>query len=70
MLLEEGRAGNPKMMSVGLHCRLVGKPGRAAALKSFLQYVSTHSDVWVATREEIALHWRKEFPFKINGNLG
>jgi peptidoglycan/xylan/chitin deacetylase (PgdA/CDA1 family) len=63
VLLEEGREGNPKMMSIGLHCRLVGKPGRAAGLKKFLEYVSQHPDVWVATREEIAIHWRKNFPF-------
>ncbi|KAJ3091607.1 hypothetical protein HK102_014093 [Quaeritorhiza haematococci] len=54
----------PKMMSVGLHCRLVGKPGRAAALKKFLDYVSQFDDVWVATREEIARHWHQNHPPK------
>ena len=47
----------PKMMSIGLHCRLVGRPGRAAALARFLDYVQSHSDVWVARRVDIARHW-------------
>jgi len=59
LLLEEGRAGSPKMMSVGLHCRLVGRPGRALALQKFLEHVQGQDDVWVATRGEIAEHWRK-----------
>ncbi|KAI8999997.1 putative polysaccharide deacetylase family protein [Gaertneriomyces semiglobifer] len=63
VLYEEGEAGTPKMMSIGLHCRLVGKPGRAAALQRFMEYVKS-KDVWVATREEIAQFWRKEFPVK------
>jgi len=57
-LIDEGRAGAPKMMSVGLHCRLVGRPGRAAGLKRFLEYVnSLGDDVYVCTREKIANHW-------------
>ncbi|MGO4705749.1 allantoinase PuuE [Microvirga sp. 2MCAF38] len=47
----------PKMLSVGLHCRLVGRPGRAAALARFLDYVASHDDVWVAKRIDIARHW-------------
>ncbi|KAI8820463.1 uncharacterized protein EV422DRAFT_496895 [Fimicolochytrium jonesii] len=62
MLYQEGVEGTPKMMSIGLHCRLVGKPGRAAALQRFLQYVKSKEGVWIATREEIAKFWRKEFP--------
>jgi putative urate catabolism protein len=54
----------PKMMSVGLHCRLVGRPGRIAALKRFLEYVKSHEDVWFAQRIEIARHWQNEFPAK------
>ena len=54
---KEGRRGSPKMMSVGLHCRLVGRPGRAAALMRFLDYVLKHERVWVPTRLEIAQHW-------------
>jgi peptidoglycan/xylan/chitin deacetylase (PgdA/CDA1 family) len=62
VLLEEGRAGAPKMMSVGLHCRLAGRPGRAAALRRFLDEVAGHPEIWVATRREIARHWAARFP--------
>jgi peptidoglycan/xylan/chitin deacetylase (PgdA/CDA1 family) len=56
VLYAEG-ATSPRMMSVGLHCRLVGRPGRAAALMRFLDYVSKHDRVWVPTRLQIAQHW-------------
>lgn len=56
-LYEEGRDGSPKMMSVGLHCRLVGKPGRAAAIRRFIEYVQTHDKVWIPRRIDIARHW-------------
>jgi putative urate catabolism protein len=62
MLYEEGAAGAPKMMSVGLHCRLAGRPGRAAALARFLDYVRERDKVWVARRVDIARHWRKVHP--------
>ena len=52
----------PKMMSVGLHCRLVGRPGRAAGLIKFLDYVAEHDRVWVATRRDIAQHWCNTHP--------
>jgi OHCU decarboxylase len=55
-LYAEG-AEQPRMMSVGLHCRLVGRPGRAAALARFLDYVTGHDSVWIATRLDIARHW-------------
>ncbi|TCT37621.1 allantoinase PuuE [Martelella mediterranea] len=62
-LYEEGREGMPKMMSVGLHCRLAGKPGRAAALKRFLDYVLNHDKVWLPRRVDIARHWHeKHYP--------
>jgi len=51
-----------RMMSIGLHCRLVGRPGRAASLARFLEYVQGHKDVWLTTRGEIADHWRAENP--------
>ena len=51
-----------RMMSIGLHCRLVGRPGRAASLARFLDYVQGHKDVWLTTREDIAKHWRAEHP--------
>ena len=50
----------PKMMSVGLHCRLVGRPGRAAALTRFLDYIAAQDKVWVTTRLDIARHWHRE----------
>lgn len=49
----------PKMMSVGLHCRLAGRPGRAAALARFLDYIADHEQVWVCRRIDIARHWHK-----------
>jgi len=58
----EGVAGAPKMMSVGLHCRLVGRPGRAEALQRFLDHARTRGDVWFATREQIADHWAATHP--------
>jgi len=60
-LYAEGETA-PKMMSVGLHCRLVGRPGRAAALARFLDYVQSHDRVWVATRLDIARHWVRTHP--------
>ena len=54
----------PKMMSVGLHCRLIGRPGRAAALARFLDYVRSRDDVWVARRIDIARHWLATHPWK------
>jgi putative urate catabolism protein len=56
-LYAEGEAGAPKMMSVGLHCRLVGHPARAAGLARFLDHVVRFDDVWVARRLDIARHW-------------
>ncbi|MFL5192699.1 MAG: allantoinase PuuE [Microvirga sp.] len=55
-LYTEGET-SPKMMSVGLHCRLAGRPGRAAALARFLDYIGSHENVWVARRIDIAHHW-------------
>ncbi|MEF2553033.1 allantoinase PuuE [Aurantimonas sp. A2-1-M11] len=63
VLYAEGEAGQAKMLSIGLHCRLVGRPGRAAALARFLDYVQSRPDVWVARRIDIARHWRERFPF-------
>ena len=59
-LYEEGKT-NPKMMSVGLHCRIVGKPGRIQALKKFLNYIKKHKNVWVCKRADIAKHWIKNY---------
>jgi OHCU decarboxylase len=62
ILYAEGAAGSPKMMSIGLHCRLVGRPGRAAALARFLDYARGHELVWFATRLDIARHWAARHP--------
>ncbi|MFN2529220.1 MAG: allantoinase PuuE [Candidatus Baltobacteraceae bacterium] len=56
VLYREGKTA-PKMMSVGLHTRLAGRPGRAAALERFLDHVSRHEDVWICRRVDIARHW-------------
>jgi len=63
VLYAEG-ATAPKMMSVGLHCRLVGRPGRAAALARFLDYLRGHDKVWLARRIDIARHWISTHPYK------
>ena len=62
-LYEEG-AERPKMMSVGLHCRLVGRPGRFASLKRFLDYVLKHDKTWVCRRVDIARHWHARHPYQ------
>jgi len=61
VLYAEG-AESPKMMSVGLHCRISGRPGRFAALEQFLRYVRSHDDVWICRRIDIARHWHSEHP--------
>ena len=55
-------AEGSRMMSVGLHCRITGRPGRAAALARFLDYVAEHNDAWVTRRIDIANHWRIQHP--------
>jgi len=59
-LYAEGKH-SPKMMSVGLHCRLIGRPGRIQSLKKFLDYVLKHDDVWICKRLDIAKHWIKNY---------
>ncbi|MFA6157803.1 allantoinase PuuE [Mesorhizobium sp.] len=63
-LYAEGKAGRPRMMNIGLHCRLVGRPGRVAALKRFVDYVKSHDKVWLARRIDIARHWQENHPYK------
>jgi putative urate catabolism protein len=66
VLYEEGDPAGlnrPKMLSIGLHCRLVGRPGRAAALARFLDYVQSHDKVWITRRIDIANHWHATHPF-------
>ncbi len=63
VLYAEG-ADLPKMMSVGLHCRIIGRPGRAASLARFLDYVLGHEQVWICRRVDIARHWHTTHPFE------
>jgi putative urate catabolism protein len=63
VLYAEG-ADHPKMMSVGLHMRLMGRPGRAAALARFFDYVERHAHVWVCRRIDIARHWIEHYPYR------
>lgn len=62
-LYAEGKT-TPKMMSIGTHCRIAGRPGRTAALERFLNYAKSHADVWFARRVDIARHWHAQHPFK------
>jgi OHCU decarboxylase len=61
-LYAEGQVGAPKMLSIGLHCRLVGRPGRAAALKRAIGYIAGHEGIWFASRLQIAEHWAERHP--------
>jgi len=63
VLYEEGHT-SPKMLSIGLHCRIIGRPARLKALERFIDYVNQHDDVWVCTRRQIAEHWLAHFPPK------
>ncbi|MNT44213.1 hypothetical protein D3C72_1807300 [compost metagenome] len=63
VLYEEG-AEAPKMLSIGLHCRLIGRPARLAALKRFIEYAKSHDQVWFTRRVDIARHWHATHPYK------
>ncbi|WP_372839334.1 allantoinase PuuE [Phaeovulum sp.] len=63
-LYAEGVQGQAKMMSVGLHCRLVGRPGRVQGLARFLDHAQRHEGVWFATRGQIAAHWAAQHPYQ------
>ena len=54
----------PKMMSIGLHCRLIGRPGRIQSLRRFLDYILKYNDIWICKRIDIAKHWIKNYPLK------
>ncbi|WP_341898457.1 allantoinase PuuE [Ferrovibrio terrae] len=64
MLYKEGGDGAPKMMTIALHARLIGRPGRAAALARLMDYIQGHDKVWIAKRIEIAEHWKTVHPYK------
>ena len=61
-LYAEGMEGAPKMMNIGLHCRLAGRPGRSAAIRRFIDYAKSHDRVWFARRIDIARHWQRLHP--------
>jgi chitin deacetylase len=63
-LYAEGEAGAAKMFSIGLHCRLIGRPGKIAGLQRFLDYAQSHPGVWFPRRIDIAEHWKKTHPHK------
>ena len=62
-MYEEGCNGEPKVFTIGLHSRLIGKPARFKALRELIDYIQSHDAIWFATREEIARHWQKTHPF-------
>ncbi|MGD9864070.1 MAG: allantoinase PuuE [Pseudodonghicola sp.] len=62
VLYAEGQAGTPKMMNIGLHCRLIGRPGKLAGLKRFIDYIGEFEDVWTPRRIDIARHWAETHP--------
>ncbi len=66
MLCREG-ASEPKLMTLGLHDRLIGRPARAAGLERFLDYVLEHDEIWIATGEQIARHWIEHHPYRAKG---
>ena len=69
VLYREGGGGRAKMFNIGLHCRLVGRPGRSAALERFVDYVLSHDKVWVTRRIDIARHWREVHPARVGGKI-
>ncbi len=66
VLYAEGESDTPKMMSVGLHCRLVGRPGKIAAIRKFIEYIQSHDRVWCPRRIDIAQHWSAHHPPQVS----
>ncbi|GAA6014813.1 hypothetical protein JCM10207_002190 [Rhodosporidiobolus poonsookiae] len=67
-ILREGREGKPKMMTIAMHSRILGRPGRIQCLKRFMEYVQSHGEeAWVTTRADIARHWQAKYPYKTVG---
>ncbi|MGH8790670.1 MAG: allantoinase, partial [Cupriavidus necator] len=64
---DPGGQDSPKMLSIGMHCRLLGRPGRFRALQRFLDYVQGHDKVWICRRVDIARHWAQVHPFEAAG---
>ena len=63
-------ANAPKMLSVGMHCRLLGRPGRMRSLQKFLDYVQGHSQVWICRRLDLARHWKQTHPYALPSDAG
>lgn len=63
VLYAEGES-SPKMMSIGMHCRILGRPGRFKALQRFLDYLQNFEDIWICRRGDIATHWKQQHPFQ------
>ncbi|MCR9060125.1 MAG: allantoinase PuuE [Rhodobacteraceae bacterium] len=66
VLYAEGESDTPRMMSVGLHCRLVGRPGKIAAIRKFIEYIQSHDRVWCPRRIDIAQHWSAHHPPQVS----
>ena len=66
-LYNEGST-HPKMMSIGLHCRLIGRPGRFQSLKKFIEHIINFDNIWITKREDIAKFWIKNFPYDGENN--
>ena len=66
VLYAEGADGSPKMLSIGMHCRLLGRPARMAALQRFIDYTRNHCRVWYARRVDIARHWHTQHPQQVH----
>ena len=64
VIREEGLEGKPAYITVALHTRWIGRPGRFVALKRIIEHFTAHNDVWFATREQIARHWAETHPYK------
>jgi peptidoglycan/xylan/chitin deacetylase (PgdA/CDA1 family) len=64
LLWAEGEAGSPKMLSIGLHARIIGRPGRAAALQRLIEHIRAFDRVWICRRVDIARHWTELHPPK------
>ena len=69
VLYQEGKNGHPKMMTIGLHCRLIGRPGRIASLIRFIDYIQQYDKIWIPTRIDIARHWKQIHPYVVKPNL-
>jgi peptidoglycan/xylan/chitin deacetylase (PgdA/CDA1 family) len=61
---EQNGEDRPKMLSIGMHCRMLGRPGRIVALQRFLDHIAKHDRVWVCRRVDLARHWKQVHPYQ------